>query len=341
LWHASARADASLVATPPPESAEALGEGATTLIVLIADDPSDAVTARLERDLRSQGLSVMLLRATPENASDVAALERCARGFGGIGAVHVLSNARGSELWLLEPTTAQTVARSLVRPARPNADPNEVVLGTLELLRASLMELHQSRRRPVVVPPAPPVAQVPVPTASQLGHFSLAGALGADLGLRSSGPSLSTVWAAWLRLRDCFGVRGFLSLPLTAERDRVAEGRVEVEPLIAGAGMSCSFAHRSSRLWPRASLGVAGAHVVTRGTAVDPLRSHQAAAWLVGGFGLLGLGLRITRDVHLNLDVTGVLLPSPAVVFVADRQVATWGAPASVVSLGVEVLAAP
>jgi hypothetical protein len=138
---------------------------------------------------------------------------------------------------------------------------------------------------------------------------------------------------------DCFGVRGFVALPLGSEVADVPEGRVEVEPVIVGAGLSCSFAYRGGLLWPRAALGAAGARVLTRGVALEPSRSHQGAAWLGGGYGSLGLGLRLTRDVHLNFDVMGLLLPTPAMIFVANRQVATWGAPAGLVSLGVEVLA--
>jgi hypothetical protein len=45
--------------------------------------------------------------------------------------------------------------------------------------------------------------------------------------------------------------------------------------------------------------------------------------------------------VRVNLDATGVLLPTPAVILVDRQQVATWGAPGGMLSLGVEVLAGP
>jgi hypothetical protein len=66
--------------------------------------------------------------------------------------------------------------------------------------------------------------------------------------------------------------------------------------------------------------------------------SNHEAVWLGGGYGLLGLGLRISSDVRLNLDAMGVLLPAPAVIVVGRREIGTWGAPGGVVSLGVEVL---
>jgi hypothetical protein len=307
--------------------------------VLISEQPGDAVTQRLERDLRSQGFSVLALGATPENSSSASALERTARGLGGSAAVRVLADARGSELWVLEPETSRSVKRSLSRPAGSVADPNEVALGTLELLRASLIELHQPPGHSVAPPPSPPPASAPaVPPAPRPGTFSLSGGLAADLGLRSVGPSLTTLWAAWLRLGGCFGARGFLALPLLAERADVPEGRVEVEPTLLGAGLTCSLSRPSALLSPRVSLGFAGAHVETRGTARDPLASNHEAVWLGGGYGLLGLGVRLTSDVRLNLDAMGVLLPTPAVIVVGRREIGTWGAPGGVVSLAFEVL---
>jgi hypothetical protein len=319
-------------------------EPSTSLVVLISEQPGDAVSERLERDLRSQGLSVLVLSATPENSSSAAALEQTARGLGGIAAVRVLADARGSELWVLEPQTSRSVKRSLSRPAGTAADPNEIALGTLELLRASLLELHQpaaARSREHAAAKEPGASSAPalaMPATPRLARFSLSGALAADLGLRSVGPSLTTLWAAWLRLGGCFGMRGFVSLPLLAERADVPEGRVEVEPTLLGAGLTCGLSRPSALFSPRVSLGFAGAHVTTRGTAHDPLASSSESVWLGGGYGLLGVGVHLTSDVRLNLDVTGVLLPTPAVIVVARRELGTWGAPGGMVSLGLEVL---
>jgi hypothetical protein len=51
----------------------------------------------------------------------------------------------------------------------------------------------------------------------------------------------------------------------------------------------------------------------------------------------LGIGTRLTRDVRLNLDATGVVLPTPASILVQQREVGTWGAPGALLSLGLEV----
>src|SRR6185295_4212602 len=118
--------------------------------------------------------------------------------------------------------------------------------------RASMLELHP----PAPVPPRPPEPRSPAPSLPQpsVATFSLSGALAADLGLSSIGPSLATLWAIWLRAGGCFGLQGFTALPLLAEKDALPEGGVQVEVLLLGAGVSCRFAADDARLWPRLGL---------------------------------------------------------------------------------------
>jgi hypothetical protein len=311
----------------------ARAEPAATVIVLIADEPSDGVVARLVRDLQGLGFGVVVLSATPENTGDANALERTTRSLGGLAGVRILPSGQGSALWVLEPSTNRSVRRELPGSAGANADPNEVALGTLELLRASMLELHPPPPEPAR-PAKPPAALAPAVEGP--ARFSLSGAVAAELGLRSVSASAATLWSAWLRLGGCFGVRGFTALPLSSEHTRVPEGEVEVRPTLVGVGLACSSA-RPGWLSPRVGLGFVGARVETRGLANTPALGNQAAVWLGGGYGLLGIGARLTRDVRLNLDATGIVLPTPALILVQGREVGTWGAPGGLLSLGVEV----
>ncbi|MEP7049830.1 MAG: hypothetical protein ABJB12_05730 [Pseudomonadota bacterium] len=318
----------------------ARAEPAATLIVLVADDPSDAVAGRLARDLRGLGFGVVLLGATPENSTDRAALERTARSLGGLATVRVLPGDQGSQLWVLEPGTGRSVTRELTLPPGSTPDANEVALGTLELLRASMLELHPPLAPPAhpepVVEPAP-LARPSEPAEHALPVFSLTAGAGAELGLRSVGPSFSMLWAAWLRLRAPFGLRAFAAIPGSSEHGQVAEGSVEVRASLLGVGLALAPEHNGAWLMPRASCGAALAAIETRGIALDPRTSHGASAWLGGGYAQLGAGLRLARDVRLDLDLTGVVLPTPALIMVGGREVGRWGAPGGIVSLGVEV----
>jgi len=308
---------------------------AATLVVLIADAPSDPVVARLVRDLQGLGFGVVVLSATPENTGDASALQRTTRSLGGLAGVRILPGGQGAALWVLEPSTNRSVTRELPGVAGADTDPNEVALGTLELLRASMLELHPPPPEPVR-PVEPLPTAPPPPLAEAPARFSLSGAVAAELGLRSVSASAATLWSAWLRLGGCFGARGFTALPLSSEHTRVAEGEVEVRPTLVGVGLACS-SPRPGWLTPRVGLGFVGARIETRGQANTPSLNHQAAVWLGGGYGLLGIGTRLSRDVRLNLDVTGIVLPTPAAILVQQREVGTWGAPGGLLSLGLEV----
>lgn len=316
----------------------ARAERTATLIVLVADDPNDTVANLLERDLRALGFGVMLLGTTPENSLDGSALERTARSLGGMAAVRILPEARGTRLWVLDPATDRSVSRELLPPTA-DVDPNEVALGTLELLRASILELRPPAAN-ATAPTQPATAQLAETAIAHVeapATFSVMGGVGLELGLRSLGPSLNSVWALWLRLGGCFGARGFTAVPLSTERRELVEGAVEVRPTLLGLGLTCSGSSRGGVFSPRVSLGAALAHLETVGLAVGGRNSHRTASWLGGGYALLGMGLRLSRDVQLNLDATGVVLPTPAVVIVDQREVATWGAPGGLLSLGLEV----
>jgi len=317
----------------------ARAEPAATLIVLIAEEPGDAVVSRLVRDLQGLGFGVVVLSATPENTGDGAALERTTRSLGGLAGVRVLPGGQGSALWVLEPSTNRSVTRELPGSAGASADPNEIALGTLELLRASMLELHPPppERAPAAAPPLPP----PAPPTDEPARLSLSGAVAVELGFRSVSASASTLWSAWLRLGGCFGVRGFTALPLIGERARVPEGEVEVRPTLVGVGLACGTEARRSFFTPRVGLGFVGAHIETIGEATSPRLSQHEATWLGGGYGLLGVGVRLARDVRLNLDATGVVLPTPASILVGRHEVATWGAPGGLLSLGLEVSTNP
>jgi hypothetical protein len=149
------------------------------------------------------------------------------------------------------------------------------------------------------------------------------------------------VLATWLKLHGPWGARGFAALPLSSERADVPEGSVEVRPSLFGIGLTLGQGLDNWWLEPRASWGVAFAHVETRGIAKAPLGSSSGAVWLGGGYALLGASLRLTHDVRLDLDLTGIVLPTPAVIVVDRREAARWGAPAGMLTLALEVSASP
>jgi len=322
----------------PPQVAGA--RAGSSLVVLVASDPSGPITKSLERDLEGLGLGVLVLSATPENSAGRASLERTARSFGAIAAVRLVPEGDGIEVWVVDRVTNKTVIRQLAATDGSLSAPDEIALGVIELLRASLMELHVPGAPSGEVAASATVRKLsftkPVPPGTP--YFSLGGAAAVDLGLRSVGPSLHALWTAWASLGGCFGMRAFASLPIAPERAGFAEGDVEVNATLAGIGPTCSLSGPHTRLLPRVGLGLVAARLHTEGRASAGFRSNSERVWLGGGYALLGVGLKLTSQVRLNLDLTAIALLTPAVITADERSVGTWGAPGGLASLGVEVL---
>ncbi len=322
----------------------ARAESAASLVVIVASEPGGLVAEQLKRDLTGLGLDVLLLAETPENASGRAGLERAARGFGATAAVRLGPPGSASEIWIAGGSSRAGVVRTLDSPGADTQQPAELTLAIVELLRAGFVELHSRAPTPALgeqkrTEAAPPATASPPKPASTQARFSLSAGPAVDFGLRGVGASFHAMSAAWLRLSSCFGLRSFASLPVTPQAGEVAEGRIEVRTALLGVGATCGFGGPAALLIPRVGLGLTAARVETRGTAYLGLQSNSAEAWFGGGYAQVGAALSLTAGLRLNLDLTGVLLATPAVILANRREVGRWGSPGGLFAVSLEALA--
>jgi hypothetical protein len=92
---------------------------------------------------------------------------------------------------------------------------------------------------------------------------------------------------------------------------------------------------------PEVSLGISAAHVSTTGTARPPYVSATAGKWVAAPLVGLGIGWAFTRGIRLRADALfGWALPS-ARVETPTIEAGRWGAPAIMLSPGLEFLWAP
>jgi hypothetical protein len=328
-------------------TSRAFAQTAPSLVVVLTTDPGSQAARRVARDLESLGLDVLVLRSTPENSSGRASLEKSARSVGAIAAVRLVVSGQGTEVWVADRVTGKTVIRELVGSTETEVRPDDVALGAIELLRASLMELHSpspprgeaevtNEIRALSFPGAErPKPKVETPT---LPSFSLSGGPSVDLGLDGVGPSLHSQWAAWIGLGQQFGARAFASIALLpAERD-VAEGTVQVASNVLGLGATFDCARQDGPLVPVVGFGAVAARVETVGRARAPFVSTSNAGWFAGGYGQFGLGWRVTPALRLRMDAVFLTLATRPTIESSYRVVGNWGAPGGLVSVGLEVL---
>lgn len=320
-------------------------------IVVIADDvrAHDSIFSRLRAELRSMGFEVTVLAAPPADTPR-RALEEAALHDGAVAAVRLTPSRDRVEVWIVDRITGKTVLRDvLVAEAEPDRDAT-IALRTVELLRASLMEVD-APHPPRGDTPAPPtiraIAQLAPPAippdhpgsaAPPAPRFAiqLAPAMIASPGGLAPSAALAVSARAFVHPRISVGVSGFF--PLSAARLDGDEGTSASRVFVVSADASAHFGSPGARWDPTLGAGAALIVLHAEGTGSSP-------SWLgvssdsvsVGPFLRPGVGLALGDRLRLRADlVTGVALRR-FVLDHAGRTAATWGWPFFVGSVGIEI----
>jgi hypothetical protein len=296
----------------------------------------------------------VVLNPPATGSAGPTSLEQTARNVGAIAAVRIVPMAQSVQVWTADPVTGQAVFRELLPPAGQKPSDAAVALGAVELLRASLLELHPPEPAPPPKPPPPaPTCPAPValpPEKAAEPRFGVTAGVGLDFALAGS-PSISWEIAAWVRLQGRFGVRALAIVNAAPASVTVAgSGNVDVAAQLYGAELTYDLTPSSSTWVPVVGLGIAGAEVTARGVAASASASnlyestqHLIAvplAHLGGSWAPLG-GLRLRADLLGGIATQSVpicVLPS---LESACTPAAHWGWPLVNASLGVEVLLSP
>jgi hypothetical protein len=320
-------------------------------IVVIADEDwaHDSISSRLRAELRTVGFEVTVLPAPPADTPR-RALEEAALHDGAVAAVRLTPSRDRIEVWIVDRITGKTVLRDLTIPeADPDRDAT-IALRTVELLRASLMEID-APHPPRGDAPAPPAIRamaqlapietrldIPRAAAPDAARYSIE--VGPTMIVSPGGlaplAALSVGAHAFLHPRISVGVSGFL--PLTAARVDGVEGSSTSRVFVVSADATAHFGSRDARWDPQLGAGAVLLVLHTEGTGRAPssigLSSDSVSAGL---FLRPGVGVALGDRLHLRADLlTGVALSRFALDY-AGRTAATWGWPFVVASLGLEV----
>jgi hypothetical protein len=311
-----------------------------TLVAIVTAEPNSSLTRRVRAELHALGVDVIVLNPPDEGSPSRAPLERAARAVGAVAAVRLIASSEGKvEVWVADRVTGKAVVRELDAPGNEASDA-AVAVGSVELLRASLMELHSGEPPHGDAPANEAIRSLALPAEAPapLPRLGLQAGAGAELGLGGLGPSLDAEIAIWIRIASRFGARVLGHTSLTPSRVTTASGAVDVRSLLLGAMGTYALVDPSGAWVPSVSVGIAAAHVSAAGTAVPPFVSASEDTWALAPVGSLGLawafapGLRLSGDALAAWTVPAVHVTTPA------GAAGSWGAPALIVSLGLEVL---
>jgi hypothetical protein len=289
----------------------------------------------LREEIESLGLEVTVV---PER-DPAEPLEARARAASAVGAIRITGSGSGSvEMTILDRATGKTVSRHLAiaTPSDP-ASAELVATRTVELLRASLMELEA---------PHPPRGDAPVtPEVQALAEPSSEGGVGAFA--VATGPALVKspglgvafdVWVALsLRTAAGAGVTARVLAPAIGGELGTSEGRISASAWQYRLGGSFDGPALSSRLSLRGEAGLALLALSTDGSARAPFRSARQRSIAWGPWASLGFELALARRLSLLAAGDVTFLFPETVLRSAGRNVATFGRPLTSVSTGLEL----
>lgn len=329
----------ALLLLPSPAPAQ----GGSALVALVTAEPASPSARAVRRELEVLGLDVIVIRPPAETTMARLPLEQAARSVGAIAAVRLVPSGEGAEVWVADRVTGKTVIRRfLVHVDDSGHDSAALAVGAVELLRASLMELHAPSPPPGELAATSQVRALALRSIAPVRTPRLGLAVGAaiDPGLRGLAPSGAAELAVWAGIARGFGVRAFASLTFAAADVHVSEGLVHATGHLVGAEASYDFRPAAQRWVPTLGIGAAAAWVGVAGTTQAPFTSRSGSTWLWGPTLHLGVGYTVVPGLRLRADALALVVTTPTPVEVAGRTIGHWGQPTLLFSLGLETLLA-
>lgn len=303
---------------------------AASVVLVRPPDPSSSINealARVRGELVAEGFEVDLVDGQPGGDSR-AWLEQLARSRGAdaVVAVEGAQIPDSVEIWVVDRITEKSVVRRIPFRSEVERAPKTFAIHTLELLRASFLEIDltpnvRAAEKSGGVPPAvshftkgepPPYAS---PFGVEIGGAAVAGFGGVGPAIL---PILRLDWAprrSWLVQATMAGLG---SRPTVQEQTGSAEIRQEF------ALLGVAHRWRQDRAWrPTASLAIGALHTSADGHGTPSFHGRAADQWSFLVDTGIGLALPIRERFEASLALHVQLAePYPAVRF-AGSTVAT------------------
>lgn len=320
-------------------------------VVLIGPSIDDPTVARVRQELTLLGLDVEIVTAA--RAHDLAAV---ARERSAAAAARVETSPPEIVLWVDEEHSAGLPQESRVSESvKEGADPGLLALRAVELLRGRLLPVPASAAPSATpaappgspAPSAPPAAAAPSPSRAAPPRRVAAPRPLSRLGLHA-GPALAVspggvpvmpalrIGAAW-RVAGPIEIDALSMIPLSTGSVAAEQGQIDLTVLAFGAGAAARWVDPLPGLSLRAGAGAGVAGFLFQGRAVPPWVSASGDRWSALPFLEAGAAYRFTPAVAVRADVLAALALPPPVLVIAGRDVASFGTPVVLASLGVEV----
>jgi hypothetical protein len=328
------------LATP---ATSAFAQAGATLVAIVTSEPNAPVVRQVEEQLQGLGLDVLVLNPPAER------FEQAARNAGAVAAVRLDPVSQNVQVWVADRVTGKAVVNEKTAPQGVKLSDASLALGAVELLRASLIELHPAETlRPEAV--APPVPAPPVPPACPEKPAPVERASNPRLGVSlGTGLDFASAWqpapvvdaAAWFSVVPRVNVRLIASLTAApAQVDAHQEGHVDVSSQLYGVLAAFDLVDPARELVPMLGVGVGAAWVAAGGEISTPMYKPSYSTY-PGPVGIplveAGLSWAFVHALRLRADVLGGWALGRVGIHDAQGEIARWGAPLVKGSIALEV----
>ena len=341
----------SLILTPITRVAFAQPLEEKPKVMIRVDVGEESLRSRLQQEMEVLGLEVD--DTLSGDAKTDAELEAQARRLGAIAIVSVSTADGGKvELTIIDRATGKTVHRQLVGSTKNDPAAAELIaIRTIELLRASLMELkspHPSRGEVEVTPRIEALAYVPVsvkpsgekPVPPQGASTRIGESINLFTGASvnyASGWGVGTGFrgGAATTLVGPVGLQGDVTIPLVPLKHEGNQGTAFLD--ITEFSFGARYDVRRPVLVFSLHAGAKACFMKFEGHAVSPYTSENVDRHAYGAFVGASLSLRWYRHWYFRLDQTAAVLVPNTIVRFAGARAATLGQPLGATALSVEV----
>jgi hypothetical protein len=309
-------------------------------VVVVTVPGVQPLARRLGQEIESLGLAVKWI--SPEGAN-LPSLEHEAMAAGAVASIRVAPTGSGDvELTIFDGATGKTASWKVAAATDP-ASGEITATRTIELLRASLLEMAARRAQTVEPPPAP---EVRPPARPERDARSVEEPSPTSLSLQA-GPSFlySVHWQPGVHMSTALtwmpvyraGVTMSVMVPITPARLASQEGSVDLLATFYRLGAVLELTRPRSQVSIRltAAAGLGRLHLI--GDASAPNTGATDDLMVVAPSAGITARLFLAPNLNLFVDARGSAAFPKTVIRFAGREVSSWGRPALEGALGFEL----
>ena len=309
-------------------------------VVMVVDPEVMPVARRLRQEIEALGLAVRVMFA---DASQAASLKNEALAADAVAAIHLAPVGGGDvDMTIVDGATGKTVSWKIAASTPDEPAPLDLIATrTVELLRASLLELAARRKAATdaATRPRPAPAITPPPAESPRDiRGSLSLVVGPALlysphfrpgALLQSG----LVWLPWPHL----GVSLAALVPIVAVQLNSPQGTVDAFASLYRLGPALQVGAATAPVTLRCAAGLEFDVLRFEGKALPPYQSATDTRRTRSPFAGASARFRVATGWYVVADLMAELAFPSTTVRIAGSEVSSWGRPLATASIGVEL----